>query len=165
MDRLQEFFDYKEIIEKLGLWCRIVDQRTLDRMGEVFAQDLVWDFGGGTVDNGLAAIVARIQAHLVEATLCRATHHHIANPWVEINGDTAESEANFLSVAVGHPGAAERALIEMGNYHDFWQRTEQGWRIVKRLYRMDIQDGPMEIMYGSAPAEMWEEGDARRLNR
>lgn len=41
----------------------------------------------------------------------------------------------------------------------------EGWRIVRRDYRTDIQDGPLEILYGSGSAEMWKDGDARRLDR
>ena len=37
--------------------------------------------------------------------------------------------------------------------------------ITKRVYRIDISDGPMEIVYGGAPPETWKENDERRLGR
>jgi len=162
-DPLQPFWDTKAISDKVGLWCRIVDARDLMRMPEVFDRDVEWDFGKGTVDHGLDAVVRRISAHLVEGTYCGATQHHLANMRVDLDGDAAESEAYFFAAHAGTGDNEGKTLLQWGNYNDFWRRTAEGWRIVKRIYRIDISDGPLEIVYGSAPADMWKEGDSRRL--
>jgi SnoaL-like domain len=74
------------------------------------------------------------------------------------------SDAYFLAVSAGTRQFAGQTLMEWGQYHDTWRMTDDGWRIVQRDYRMDIQQGPLGILYATAPPDMWREGDARRLD-
>jgi hypothetical protein len=162
-DPLQVFWDTKAITDKVGLWCRIVDTRDLARMHEVFDKDIFWDYGKGTMEQGLENITQRIRIHLVDDTNCGATQHHLANMRVDIEGDEAESEAYFLGAHAGTGSNEGRTLLQWGNYNDFWRRRPEGWRCVKRIYRIDISDGPLEIVYGSAPPGSWREEDSRNL--
>ena len=155
--------DSKELADKVGLWCRIVDTRDLARMPEVFSRDVRWDYGKGTVDQGLDVVVKRIDAHLSSAGLCGATQHHLANPRIDVNGDRAETEAYFFAAHAGTGELEGKTLLQWGNYLDRWQRRPDGWRIVERIYRIDISDGPMEIVYGNDTAHLWQDGDERRL--
>jgi len=164
-DLMGHMLDNKAISDGLGLWCRIVDSHALDRMPEVFAQDVDWDYGKGTVDHGLDLVVARIRAHLVEQDQCGVTQHHLANLRIDLDGDAAESEAYFFAAHAGIGRYAGQTLLQWGNYHDRWRRTAGGWRIAKRGYRIDISDGPLEIVYGNNTAAMWQEGDERRMER
>ena len=157
------FWDHKQISDKLGLWCRIIDARALDQLPEVFDPSVEWDFGGGTVDHNLSAVIERIQAHLVEQTYCGNTHHQLANLQIDIAGDQAESDAYFFASHAGIEAYAGKTLLQWGKYTDSWRRTDNGWRIVRRLYRVDISEGPMEIVYANVPEEMWNEGDERKL--
>lgn len=160
---LGAFRDSKAIADKLGLWCRIVDTRSLERMPEVFAAEVEWDYGKGTREKGLENVVARIHAHLVEQTQCGATQHQLANLRIDTDGDNAESEAYFLAAHAGVGAYAGKTLLQWGNYLDTWRRTADGWRIVRRMYRIDISDGPMEIVYGNDTAHLWGEGDDRKI--
>ena len=157
------FADTKAITDTLGLWCRIVDARALDRLPEVFDPRVRWDFGKGTVDHGLTACTARIAAHLASAGQCGATQHHLANPRIDIEGDAAESEAYFFAAHAGRRRFTGRTLLQWGNYLDRWQRGAAGWRIVERVYRIDISEGPLAIVYGNDTAVMWQDGDERRI--
>ncbi|MCB2075738.1 MAG: nuclear transport factor 2 family protein [Rhodobiaceae bacterium] len=162
---LSNFRDTKAIADELGLWCRIVDTRSLERMPEVFAQDIHWDFGKGTADEGLDLVIARIRAHLVDQVLCGPTQHQLANTRIDIDGDQAESEAYFLAAHAGIGPYAGKTLLQWGNYLDSWRRTDDGWRIVKRVYRIDISDGPLEIVYGNDTGHLWQDGDNRKIDR
>ena len=133
-------------------------------MCEVFDPDVRWDYGKGTVDVGLDAVIRRIGAHLSRAGHCGATQHHLANPRIDLDGDAAESEAYFFAAHAGTGGFAGRTLLQWGNYLDRWRRGPEGWRIVQRTYRIDISDGPLEIVYGNDTADMWQEGDDRRID-
>jgi hypothetical protein len=161
---IQKLLDHQEIADRLNIWCRSVDTRDLTTLSEVFDRDLVWDFGRGTVDTSLDQVIARIQAHMFGASFCGARHIHVSNIQTQIGGDEAESDAYFFAISAGIRDYAGRTLLEWGNYHDIWRRGPNGWRIIRRNYRMDIQEGPLEILYGSAPAQMWQEGDVRRLD-
>jgi SnoaL-like domain len=163
--RIKLIEDRNEICDRLAIWCRSVDVRDFDLLWQVFDKDVTWDFGKGAVDNGLGHVIERIRAHIVEATYCGERQIHLANVQVEVDGDRATSEAYFFSTSAGTRGFENQALLEWGAYKDIWRRGQGGWRIVHRLYRMKIQQGPLGIVYGSAPAEMWQEGDARRMDR
>jgi len=160
-----QLIDHQEICDRLDIWCRSVDLRDFSSLTEVFVPHLVWDFGRGTVDTTLDEVVARIKAHMLGASACGARHIHVSNVRSHIMGDDAKSDAYFLAASAGCGAYLGKTLLEWGNYHDTWKRGAEGWRIVRRDYRMDIQHGPLEILYGSAPAEMWKDGDARRLDR
>ena len=160
----QGYGDHREMTDRLATWCRCVDTRDMGPMTDVFDEDVVWDFGGGTVDRGLAAVVERITAHVVVATYCGNRQIHLANVRIDIDGDTARSSAYFFSTSAGIREYEGQALLEWGTYDDTWRRGSAGWRIAHRNYEMRIQSGPLEIVYGSAPAEMWQEGDHRRLD-
>lgn len=162
-DLMQPFHDTKAITDKAGLWCRIVDTHDLSRMPEVFDAGVVWNFGKGTVDHGLDAVIRRISAHLVDNSSCGQTQHQLANLRVDLDGDEAESEAYFFAAHAGLAAYAGQTLLQWGNYLDRWHRTSDGWRIVLRTYRIDISDGPLEIVYGNGTAEMWQENDSRRI--
>lgn len=164
-DTLAAFWDTKSITDKVGLWCRIVDTHDLTRMDEIFDANVEWDFSKGTVDHGLTKVRERIRAHLVDDSQCGSTQHQLANMRVDIDGDTAESEAYFFAAHAGLGTYAGKTLLQWGNYNDFWRRTENGWRIVKRMYRIDISDGPLEIVYGNGTEAMWAEGDERRIEK
>ena len=162
-DPLQVFWDTKAITNTLGLWCRIVDTRNLVRMHEVFDADIVWDYGKGITEQGLENITQRIRIHLVDGTYSGATQHHLANMRVDVDGDAAESEAYVFAAHVGTGRNTGRTLLQWDNYHDFWKRRPAGWRCVKRKCRIDISDGPLEIVYGSVPPSSWGDDDARSL--
>jgi len=164
-DAMQVFWDHKAIADKVGLWCRIVDTKDLSRMPEVFDKDIFWDYGKGTSEQGLDNVVARIDAHLVSDSLCGATQHQLANMRIDVDGDEAESEAYFFAAHAGIGALEGKTLLQWGNYNDFWRRTPDGWRIVKRLYRIDISDGPLEVVYGSGTGAMWQEDDERALKQ
>jgi bacterioferritin-associated ferredoxin len=162
--KMQDFCDNKEISDRLGVWCRCADTREMERMSEVFDEDIEWDFGGGTVDRGLQAVIDRITAHVGAASNCGQRQIHLANLRVDVTGDVAQSEAYFFSVSAGIGPYDGQALLQWGNYLDSWERGAQGWRIVKRQYENRIDIGPMDIVYATAPTEMWQEGDARHAN-
>lgn len=164
-DMMRIWLDNKAITDALGLWCRIVDTHAYHRMAEVFAPDVTWDYGKGTVEHSLDQVIARIEAHLGTQGHCGATHHHLANLRIDLDGDAAESEAYFFAAHAGTGRYEGQTLLQWGNYRDRWRRGGDGWRIVNRDYRIDISDGPLDIVYGNDTAALWQEGDERRIAR
>jgi ketosteroid isomerase-like protein len=160
-EQLQALLDHKAISDKLAIWCRCADTRDMSRMTEVFADDLVWDFGAGTVDHGLTAVVERLVAHVGSAGNCGARQIHLANLRIDVDGDVAESEAYFFAASAGVATFAGQALLQWGNYLDHWERQDSGWRIVHRTYDNQFDLGPMEIVYPTMAADMWQPGDNR----
>ena len=147
MDFLQYLAAKDAIERKLYRWCQIVDKREFDSLGDVFAEDIYWDFGEGIIDHNLTEVKQRIVDHLGPGAQCGPTKHHITNLRVNVEDNTAESNAYCYAV---HQGTGERAadvLTVWLNYNDFWQLTGEGWRISKRIYRIQFMEGPAEIVY------------------
>ena len=160
--QLQTLLDQKSIADKLALWCSCADTRDMSRMAEVFADDLVWDFGGETVDHSLDAVIERLVTHVGAASNCGDRQIHLANVRVDVDGDVADSDAYFFAASAGLGPFKGQALLQWGRYRDTWQRRVAGWRIVRRVYENRFDEGPMEIVYPTGAAAMWQEGDKRR---
>ena len=139
--------DRRLISDKLALWCRCVDTLDMGRLSEVFVQDLEWDFDGVVVEKSLSRIVNRIVQHIGNNPFCGATQHCLSNMVIDIEGESAESHAYFCAAHAGAGDLEGQTLVVWGIYNDFWQRTEEGWRIVRRLYSRNIFDGPKNILY------------------
>jgi hypothetical protein len=160
---LEAIIDRLAIFDQLALWCRLIDTRQLTRLSDIFVDDVFWDFGHGTIDRDLSAVTRRITALLGDDSTCGTTQHHLANMVVTVENDTAESEAYFMAPHAGTGPRAGQVLTQWGIYRDSWKRTPTGWRIAKRIYRITLSEGPLDIVYGNGPAHMWQPEDERHL--
>jgi hypothetical protein len=122
--------DKHEIHEVLLRYCRGVDRMDKELIASVFHPDAIDDHGGdpmvGTgIADGLAE--ARRSAGLDDVT------HRIANALIEVEGDTAYSEAYFISSSTiqrdGRPYLRTRA----GRYIDRFERRNDEWKIAHRV--------------------------------
>lgn len=161
--QLQDLLDQKAIADKLALWCRCADTRDMKAMSQVFDDDVVWDFGEGTIDRGLAAVIERIGGHVGAAGNCGERQIHLANLQAAVDGDSALSEAYFFAASAGLGPFEGQALLQWGRYRDTWRRKpDEGWQIVQRIYENRFNQGPTEIVYPTIAAHLWHEGDSRR---
>jgi hypothetical protein len=157
--------DRIEIMETLALWGRILDTRAYDLLSKVFAPDVVYDFGEGTIDRSLTELRNRIEAHhLRPNSLVGATQHDFTNHVITFDGDEAESVVNVFAAHEGLGPYRGQVLSQWLTYRDQWIRQSDGWRISHRTYRIAFSHGPMEIMYTAAP-DFWQDGDSRRVSR
>ncbi|MFM9692053.1 nuclear transport factor 2 family protein [Streptomyces europaeiscabiei] len=115
--------DTVEIARVLALWGHLMDDRELDRLGEVLTEDAVWDgsvFGFDPVV-GLDAITSVLSAD------GHASAHHTTNIVVsEGPGDEARVRSKALGVMAG--GTVMSAV-----HADELRRTDDGWRISRRV--------------------------------
>ncbi|TPQ20737.1 nuclear transport factor 2 family protein [Streptomyces sporangiiformans] len=114
--------DTVEIARVLALWGHIMDDRELDRLGEVLTEDAVWDgsaFGFEPVV-GLDAITAVLSAD------GHARAHHTTNIVVsEGPGDEVRARSKGLGVVGG-------GTVISVVHADELRRTDGGWRISRR---------------------------------
>ena len=116
--------DRLAIHELIGLHGHLVDSGDLNRLGEVFTPDVVYDLRdyGGAELRGIDAIVQASRA-LGEAN---PVGHHVTNVVVtEVNGDV---------VRVVSKGIGVRANGSCGSvvYRDDVRKEASGWRIARR---------------------------------
>jgi hypothetical protein len=117
--------DAVEIAQVLALWGHLMDDRELDRLGEVLTEGAVWDASAFGLDPavGLDAITSVLRAD------GHARAHHTTNIVVsEGPGDEARVRSKGLGVMDG--GTVISAV-----YTDDLLRTPDGWRISRRSIR------------------------------
>ncbi|MQY30092.1 nuclear transport factor 2 family protein [Nocardia aurantia] len=110
------------IHEVIALHGHVVDDRDVDRLGEVFTDDVVMDVGGfgyGTI-RGLAAMREVVRTAKAEE---HPIGHHVTNI-VVVGRDGDEVRARSKALAVGADGSTGT-----GTYEDVLRREPQGWRI------------------------------------
>lgn len=110
-----------QIFQVNALYGHVIDRRQWDRIGEVYAQDAIYDSARGGVLDGIAAIVEYLSSS--EQPLA----HHVTNIHVELEpgGTRARVIAKFFILR-------RDGEVGSGDYEDSWVKLEQGWRIWRR---------------------------------
>ena len=135
--------DERAIANALGTFARILDRRQWQRIGEVFADDIGFNYGDGREQQGMAALRLQFSSFLDR---CGPTQHLLGSIQIELDGDRAISNAY---VQARHQGLGDNAHLYVdtsGEYMDQWQRRPEGWRIVRRDVRWDLFMGDMAVL-------------------
>jgi hypothetical protein len=155
MDVLATLNDERDIRRLYVRYCDVIDSKEFDRLDEVFTQDCLGDYrdSHGTVQEGLAPLIAHLHANLGSASTCGPTHHNVLNFRIDPDGDTATGVVHFYAVHRGL-GAMEGKLYTVwGRYEDELTRTEHGWRISRRRYRNYVTDGDKAVIRNGVPQD------------
>ncbi len=143
---IKTLLDEKEISDQLSRFVRMLDNRQIDNFGEIFAENITFDYAEGVDRHGLQELKNRVSGFLAN---CGPTHHLLGSLLIEVNGDKAISKSYIQS---RHQGLGERATLFFdanGEYIDEWERQQTGWRIVKRLAVSMFQKGNPDAMGSS----------------
>tara|TARA_R110000823_G_scaffold119998_12_gene244454 strand:- start:16271 stop:16708 length:438 start_codon:yes stop_codon:yes gene_type:complete len=126
---LQALLDERDITRGLSSFARILDTKSWEELPQVFADDIVFDYGTGEERQGMDALRDNMTRYL---DTCGPTQHLIGSILVDIAGDTAVSRAYVQArhQALDDPGGA--VFDTSGEYIDRWERRAAGWRIVRR---------------------------------
>ena len=131
---MTEFADWVAICELKARYCRTLDTKDWAGYAAVFTEDVVLDTtaAGGPRFEGRDAAVAGVRAAVERA----ATTHHVHNPEIAIDGNTATAIWAMQDRNVWPEG---RALLGSGHYHERNVRTDGEWRIAEsRLTRLHV---------------------------
>lgn len=148
VDALQAIEDIKVLKAR---YFRSLDTQDWDLMGQVFADDVVCDFRGSTVDpasgfnpapeatdnvlRGKDAAIAAIAASMAGV---RSIHHgHM--PEISVTGPDSATGIWAMFDNLRMQKGPARELTGYGHYHEIYVRTQAGWRIAEvRLTRLRI---------------------------
>lgn len=128
MNTLQQLIDERDIARILVRFAQVMDNRDWDAMGEVYAEDVRYDYGGGE-QQGVDIILSMTRRHL---DVCGGTQHFIGNISVDVDGDRAVSRSYVQARHQGRDDKAHLFFDTNGEYTDQWERRAAGWRIVRR---------------------------------
>jgi 3-phenylpropionate/cinnamic acid dioxygenase small subunit len=123
-------------------YAQLCDQRDWAAITEVFSDTASASYGGWPLPDR-AAILRMLQRHLGG---CGPTQHLLGNLLVDNQSDTLCSR---VSVRAAHRGAgdlAEQTYECLGEYHDRWVHTAQGWRIAHREMVIALEFGSRDVL-------------------
>ena len=125
--------DERDIMRGLANFARILDAKDWDRLPEVFADDLSFDYGAGGEQQGIDALRANMTRFLDH---CGGTQHLIGSVLVDFGVDGDEDSAISRAYVQARHQARDDSggpvFDSNGEYIDRWERRSQGWRIVRR---------------------------------
>lgn len=130
--------DRDAIAERLAEVAAALDTRNWTALGEAFTED-----ARGYGATGRDAVVACVREHLGG---CGPSQHLLGNVRVTVDGETASS---LTYARVHHLGLGDRAgdFYEcMGEYHDTWVRTPEGWLLTGRRFSVTIELGDRSVL-------------------
>lgn len=126
---LQQLSDRAEIQDVVTAYAAVIDAQEFGRLADVFLPDARFDFrdvGGFEADN-LADFVAWLESGL---TPMAGRYFHLCAPTrIDVVGDRADVTTLCLN-----PLPSDNGTLLFGHwYRDEFVRTEDGWRITKRI--------------------------------
>jgi uncharacterized protein (TIGR02246 family) len=128
------FADWLAIGELKARYCRCLDTKDWAGYAAVFTEDVILDTtaAGGPCFEGRDAAVAGVRAAVERAI----TTHHVHNPEITVEGDTATAIWAMQDCNVWPEG---RALLGFGHYHERYVRKDGEWQIAEsRLTRLHV---------------------------
>jgi 3-phenylpropionate/cinnamic acid dioxygenase small subunit len=146
---VQTLIDERAIMRGLARFARILDGKRWDELGDVFADDLDFNYGAAGEEHGMEALRANMRRFLDH---CGGTQHLIGSILVDVDGDTAVSRSYVQARHQRVDDPAGPVFDSNGEYVDRWERRAGGWRIVRR-------DALWAAHHGDAGVLMAAEGD------
>lgn len=135
--------DRDSIANQLARFARILDSRDWAAVGDVFAEDVTFDYGDGREQAGLEAMRTQFRAFLDG---CGPSQHLLGSIAITIEGDAATSHAYVQARHQGRGAKADRIFDTHGDYLDHWRRGPEGWRIVRRAVRWSMHIGDPGVL-------------------
>ncbi len=133
-----QFADWLAICELKARYCRCLDTKDWVGYAAVFTEDVILDTtgSGGPRYEGRDAAVAGVRAAVEHAI----TTHHVHNPEINVEGDTAHAIWAMQDRNIWPDG---RSLLGFGHYHERYVRVNGEWKIAESiLTRLNMEMSP-----------------------
>jgi hypothetical protein len=118
----------------LSRYTRNVDTGRADQLAGLFAENGVYDMGGGIVAHGRAAIVPKVEelkTMFATAEGFGRIRHHTSSVAIEVeSADTAKAMSYFCAFAAAGPD-------HWGTYRDVLVREDDVWRFASRIVTLE----------------------------
>ena len=143
--RVRRIEDYQTILDLKGRYCNACDggwdrpSHDFKAVTELFTEDAVWDGRPGLpLAEGREAIGEMMMAFRAKLPFII---HHVMNPVITINGDTATGHWH----AIIHYRRSKGASTSYAIYEETYVRTDQGWLIqslhVRNTAHVHLREG------------------------
>lgn len=121
-DKIQWVIDIEEIKMLMSKYCQGIDKHDEETFMSIWADDAeyVLPRGEGKGINGVRELVHTVWEQVPQC------HHHITNPVIEIDGDTATAKTDVTYYRLTSDGIHQ---LLSGGYDFVFRRTDGEWRI------------------------------------
>lgn len=123
-----------QIANVLSDYCWFVDRVDVDAILELFTGDAEFDLGFGRTFTGrdeLRRLYERLDVYT-------GTSHHITNPRIDVDGDSATARSGIYAYHRRHDGST---MSLWGVYTDELVRRDGRWLIRRRALRASVEEG------------------------
>ena len=141
VESLERLLHERELTRLLVEYCALVDFGQAERIADLFVPHGVWESSDGVQMAGQDAIRAGFARR--QAITRRSARHVITNVALDVEGDeAARGRCYLINYRHDSPsGAAEvPAPVDhpkyVGEYHDHFVRTDEGWRFAHRRFEL-----------------------------
>ena len=156
-ERLRRIEDYQAIVDLKGRYCNACDggwdrpSHDVGAMADLFTSDAVWDGRPGLpLAQGRDTILAMMAKFREQLPFII---HHIMNPVIDIDGDSASGNWH----AIIHYRRSHGASTSFAIYDETYVRTDSGWRIqslrVTNTAHLHVRDGVVSSEFVSGSGE------------
>ena len=139
---LQELIDLRAIEQLKYSYCRLLDQKRFDELGELLLPDCTVAYGGGAITlTGRQAVTDYLKQAMGDTRML--TSHVVAHPEITVTGDEATASWVLTDVVI----LQDMALSIRGAsyYDDRYVRDGERWRIAHTGYRRLYEEiGPRD---------------------
>jgi ketosteroid isomerase-like protein len=141
VNQVQELLDRRAIADCVHRYCRGIDRGDIDLVASCYHDDAIDDHGHYVgPGRGLAEWATERMSDLLR------NQHHITTHNVELDGDTAHSEAYYIATMREPDGITK---LVSGRYLDRFERRNGEWRIAQRVCMVetiaDVATADMEV--------------------
>ncbi len=137
---LQQISDRIEIDDLLIRYTKAIDEQDWSLLDTVFTQDAHVDY---VSSGGIAGTYPEVREWLSKAlAIFPVTIHAITNSEIELDGDRARGRTLVTNPMLMPSQDGEKQTFTVhAYYHDELVRTEQGWRIARRVEEQLLLSG------------------------
>lgn len=129
---VQELLDIHACEQLKYRYCRLLDQKQFEALGELLVEDCTVAYGGGAIAlTGRGEVVAYLHRVMDDTQIL--TSHIVNHPEISVVGD--EATASWVLHDVVILQAAGLSIRGASYYSDRYIRTGEGWRIAHTGYR------------------------------
>ena len=143
--RLAELEAERAVRDGLARFARLLDTKAWDRLGEVFAADITFDYGMGE-QAGMEALTLNMRRFL---DVCGPSQHLLGSVTIAVEpGAAAATSRCYVQARHQRPDDPNGGVFDSnGEYVDRWERRAEGWRIVRRDALWQAHTGDPTIIW------------------
>jgi hypothetical protein len=146
-ESLETILAERDIYRALVGFARAMDARDWHALDTITTEDMTADLGVGSLLSGRVAIVACMRSFL---DACGPTQHLLGNVLIDVQADSASSRAYVSDMHLGTGDKSSLRFCTLGDYHDQWKKTGDGWRMSHREKINNGYVGSFDVL-GSGP--------------